>query len=347
MEETHTTERPQSVMHPTTEPRVSVVTPVYNGASYLRECIESVLSQTYSNWDYTIINNNSTDDTLAIAQEYARKDPRVRVCSNDVLLDVISNHNRAFSLISPLSKYCKVVSADDWLFPECLARLVAVAETHPSVGLVGSYQLFGAGTDWRAWRVMWAEVPYPSTFIRGRDVCRTQMLGGPYIFGSPTSLLYRADLVRAQERFYPNFTAEADTSACYRELQSSDFGFVHQVLSYGRLHQETQSAVSKSVNAYQSSRLGDLMMYGPSFLTGTELAERAEQVLDDYYHYLAVSAVHQRDKKFWDYHKRRLTECGHPFSRVRFGKALAAKLLDLLLNPKQTVEKTMRQKALV
>src|SRR3970040_1020431 len=103
-------------------PLVSVLTPVYNGAPYLRECIESVLSQTYSNWEYTIVNNCSTDQTLTIAEEYARKDTRIRVCSNAVLLDVISNHNRAFRLVSPDSKYCKVVSGDDWLFPECLTQ---------------------------------------------------------------------------------------------------------------------------------------------------------------------------------------------------------------------------------
>ena len=106
------------------QPFVSVLTPVYNGAPYLRECIESVLAQSYSNWDYTIVNNCSTDGTGEIAEEYARKDKRIRVLTNDVLLDVIANHNKAFGLISPESKYCKVVSGDDWLFPECLEQNV-------------------------------------------------------------------------------------------------------------------------------------------------------------------------------------------------------------------------------
>src|SRR5215471_7959294 len=105
------------------EPLVSVVTPVYNGAAYLRECIESVLAQTYSNFEYIVVNNCSTDETLPIAEEYARKDKRIRVYSNDELLPIIANHNRTFRLISPQSKYCKQVSADDWIFPECLGRM--------------------------------------------------------------------------------------------------------------------------------------------------------------------------------------------------------------------------------
>src|SRR5689334_20495375 len=106
-------------MTPERNPLVSIVTPVYNGEAYLRECIESVLSQTYSNWDYTIVNNCSTDRTLEIAEEYAARDSRIRICSGDTFVRVVENHNRAFRQISPKSAYCKVLAADDWLFPEC------------------------------------------------------------------------------------------------------------------------------------------------------------------------------------------------------------------------------------
>ena len=61
------------------EPLVSVVTPVYNGADFLEECIESVLKQTYGNFEYLIVNNCSKDRTLDIALSYAQKDSRIRV----------------------------------------------------------------------------------------------------------------------------------------------------------------------------------------------------------------------------------------------------------------------------
>jgi len=321
------------------QPLVSIVTPVYNGAAYLRECIESILGQTYDNWEYTILNNASTDETAKIAEEYAARDKRVQVRSNDTLLPIIANHNKAFRLISPNSKYCKDVSADDWLFPECLERMVGVAEANPSVGVVGSYQLSGGGTNWRNWRVRWAELPYPSTVIPGREVCRMQMLGGPYVFGSPTSLLYRSDLVRAEDEFYPNASPNADTSACYRCLRESDFGFVHQVLSHERIHGEAISASCRSLNSYESSRLSDLRHYGPSYLSKEELETRTREVLANYYWFLGVSAVHFREKAFWAYHKQRFKECGYDLSYFRVAQAAGKKLLDLLLNPKQTVER--------
>ncbi len=330
-------------MNSTDQPLVSVVTPVYNGAAYLKECIESVLNQTYHNWEYTIVNNASTDDTLKIANKYASIDKRVRVCTNETLLPIIANHNRAFSLISPHSKYCKDVSADDWLFPECLDSMVEVAEANPSVGVVGSYQLSGGGSNWRAWRVRWAELPYPSTVIPGREVCRMQMLGGPYVFGSPTSLLYRSDLVRAAAEFYPNTSPNADTSACYKCLRQTDFGFVHQVLSYERIHDEAVSSACRSLNSYESSRLNDLLNYGPSFLSTEELSTRAKEILAKYYWFLGISVFHLRDKEFWNYHKERLGEAGFRLSYFRVAESAGKKLLDLLLNPKQTLEKVFRR----
>jgi len=320
------------------KPLVSVITPVYNGASYLRECIESVLAQTYSNWEYIIVNNYSTDDTLKIAEEYARKDNRIRIFSNDKLLDIIANHNRAFRLISPDSKYCKIVSADDWIFPECLTQMISIAEANPSVGIVGSYQLSGVATQWSSWRVRWTELPYPSVVVKGSQVCRTQWLEDVYVFGTPTSLLYRSDIVRAEECFYPNSTAEADTSACYKYLQNTDFGFVHQVLSYERVHGQAMSTVCRSLYTYGSSRLSDLIQYGPRFLTPAEMESCISERLTGYYAFLAASVFHFRDKEFWIYHRRRLKEIGLPLSTFRLGRAVCAKIFDLVFNPKKTIE---------
>lgn len=325
------------------QPLVSVLTPVYNGESFLAECIESVLAQSYLNWQYTIVNNCSTDGTLNIAKQYAGKDSRIIVCDNESHLDIISNANKAFRVGLSDSKYCKMVSADDWLFPECISRMVSIAEEHPSVGLVGAYQLSGQGTDERAWTVKWVELPYPSAVVPGRTICRSHLLGYHYVFGSPTSLLYRSDLVRSEKNFYPNSSPHADTSACYNVLKTADFGFVHQVLSYERIHEQAMSAECEAVNSYPSSRLSDLVAYGPNYLTPEELEARLEEVLHKYYTFLAVAVLKKRGDEFWNYHRRRFQECGRVLSRMRLAKAVSAKLFDLMLNPKQTIEKMMKR----
>jgi len=130
-------------------PLVSIVTPVYNNAEYLAECIESVLAQSYSHWDYTIVNNCSTDGTLSVAQKYAMRDVRIRIVNNERYLSIIENHNHAIRQISSESRYCKFVFADDWLYPTCIEEMVRVAEEHPSVGLVGAYTMDGQAVLWQ------------------------------------------------------------------------------------------------------------------------------------------------------------------------------------------------------
>jgi glycosyltransferase involved in cell wall biosynthesis len=323
------------------EPLVSVVTPVYNGEAYLAECIESVLAQTYSNWDYTIVDNCSSDGTHALAEKYTRSDNRIIVHRNDEFLDIIGNHNKAFRLISSDSKYCKVVSADDWLFPECLARMTALAEANPSVGIVGSYQLSGGGNKWY---LRTDGLPCDCTVVSGREIGRMHLLGVLDVLGNPTSTLYRSDLVRSAKSFYPNSSAEADASACFKCLRDCDFGFVHQVLSYERIHPDRITTTSQAFNAYVGSKLNDLSTYGLSYLSPAEIDCRLQELLGEYYKFLAISAVNFQDRKFWKYHKKRLQDLGYPLNRARLAGTICMKLADLLFNPKQTIEKVLRRR---
>jgi len=310
------------------------VTPVYNGEAYLAECIESVLRQTYKTFEYIIVNNCSKDRSLDIALASAERDPRVRVHNNEKFVGVIENHNIAFSLISPAAKYCKVVSADDIIFPESLRRLVEVGETHPSVGIVGSYQQSGKYIKWQGF-------PYPNAVIPGRDICRQIFLAGKpgFGFGTPTSLLYRADKVRDKGGFYPNASAEADTSACFKHLRDSEFGFVYQVLCYERTHEQTQSYKSAQLNRYAPSYLRDLLEYGPVYLSEEELERKVKEHLEYYYGFLAASAIESKGREFWDYHRSRLKELGHPLRTSRLLRTGLIKIAREILNPEQAVLK--------
>ena len=180
--------------------------------------------------------------------------------------------------------------------------------------------------------------------VPGRDVGRVYMFGGPDVFGSPTSLLYRADLVREQDRFYPNSTAEADTSACCRCLQNTDYGFVHQVLSYERVHDARMTTRSQSLNAYLSSNISDLLEYGGTFLSANERERRFNELMAQYYEFLAISALKLRDRQFWIYHKKRLRELGYPLRYIHLGGAACMTVLGLLLNPKHTIELLTRSR---
>jgi len=322
------------------QPLVSVLTPVYNGEKYLAECIESVLNQTYRNFEYIIINNCSNDGTLAIAQDYARKDSRIKVHDNTDFVAVIANHNIAFGLVSPQAKYVKIVSGDDWIFPSCIERLVEFGEANPSAGFINCYQLSGD-------HILWQGLRYPKGLVPGIEMCRRVLLGGDktFGFGSPTSLMYRADLVRASKEFYPNPSPHSDTSACVRDLHKCDFGFVFEVLSFERTHEETQSYASGQMNRYSSAILQEVIDYGHLYLDPEERKQKLKQVLADYHRFLAVSYfLDAKDKKFWEYHEGRLKDLGYPLTKGTLVKAGLKKLLVELGNPVRAVRKLKSHK---
>ena len=323
-------------------PLVSVVTPVYNNADDLPECIESVLGQTYPNWDYTIVNNCSTDGSGEIARRYAAKYPRINVLDNQQFLRVIPNHNHALRQISPQSKYTKMVFADDWIFPRCIEEMVAVAEDNPSVGIVGAYGLeevrIGSSLGHA---VRWGGLPYPASRMSGREVCRKLFLDGTYAFGTATSLLFRSDLVRGRNPFYDESNLHADAEACIALLRACDFSFIHQVLTFKRWRPDALGAFTVDFQTVLAGRLHDLVAHGRDFLTEEEFERCVSRDVQVYYNFLAVSFFRRRsDKKFWEYHRKKLTEAVG-FSRARLGVAMLARFGSAVLNPKETMEKLL------
>lgn len=286
------------------QPLVSVVTPVYNGEKYIAVCIESVLKQSYVNWEYIIVNNCSTDQTQDIVRKYVEQDARIRIHNNDRFLDIMQNWNHAVHQISPNSKYCKILLADDVLFPNCIEQLVAVAERNPSVGMVGSYVLTGD-------QVACDGLPFPDEIIPGKEVCRRNLLQKPYVFLSQSSLLIRADIISAQNDYYPEPNIQGDVESCYRVLQKSDFGFVHQVLAYIRVHDDSvTSKMALPMRTYLLANLDMMLRYGRIFLDNGEYEKALKHRLGIYYKFLGNSLLERRNKKFWRYQKQEFRKLG-------------------------------------
>jgi glycosyltransferase involved in cell wall biosynthesis len=321
---------------PGSQPLVSVVTPVYNAEPYLAECIESVLAQTYGNWDYTILNNCSTDRSLEIARSYAARDPRIRVENNGTFLGQTGNLNKAMSLISPDSKYVKMVLADDWMFPNCLWEMVRVAELHPTAGIVSSYRL-----DDR--RVNCDGLPYPSTFVRGRDICRATLLGDIYVFGTPNTLLYRSVDARQRVPFFDQESLHEDTEVCYEILMHRDLGFVHQVLTFTRRQNESLAAARKVHDPqHLLDKLIVTLKYGPQFLDPQEYEACRRRIEGDYYDFLAARSLRGASSSFWEYHRDGLSPTRYRIRRSTLARHVAGAVLRQLFDPLGLARKLLR-----
>jgi glycosyltransferase involved in cell wall biosynthesis len=286
------------------EPLVSVVTPVYNGENTIEECIESVLGQNYPNFEYIIVDNQSKDRTLEIAKRFQQLDSRISIVKNDEFLPVMENLNKAMRQISPASKYCKMICADDWIYPEFLSQMVALAENNPNVGIVSSYRLMGA-------KVVPEEVmPYRKTIFSGREMSRMNLLDGPYTFGSPTALLYRSEIVFSREKFFNDERTSGDTEACYEILKSWDFGFVPQILSFNRLHEKSVTSTGVYLRKNLPDHLYMLEQYGEYFLSKDDFVKKEKLLLSDYYKFLGTSPKKLIDKKFREFHIESLKQVG-------------------------------------
>ena len=290
-------------------PRVSVVTPFYNTEPFLKECIESVLSQTYGDFEYVLANNRSTDGSFDIAQSYARKDSRIRLVDCETHVGQVPNYNRAIARISPESEYCKVVQADDWIYPECIEKMVDLARQNPTVGLVSSYYFHGRN-------ISGVGLPPERSVVAGREVCRMQLLDNSrFFFGSPTTVFYRTAALRGRNPVYSESALHEDTELCYELLRTWDFGFVHQILSYSRTE---NASVTQSVRDHGLTLLDhfiNVSKFGKEYLSEEELTPCLARSHSRYMRFLGTSLLRSRGERFWDYHARGLRSIGQSLSK--------------------------------
>lgn len=115
------------------ELKVSILTTVYNREKYIAECIESVLASSYQDWELIIVDDQSTDQSVAIAKNYAAKDERIKVYVNEHNLGDYPNRNQAASYAK--GKYLKYLDADDLIYPHGLAIMVETMEQFPEAAL--------------------------------------------------------------------------------------------------------------------------------------------------------------------------------------------------------------------
>ena len=320
-------------------PLVSVVTPFYNTEAYLAECIESVLAQTCHNWEYLLVNNCSTDQSHEIAKEYAKNDHRIKLIHNEKFLTQVQNYNHALRRISPESKYCKVVQADDWIFPNCLEEMVRAAEASPNIALVGSYTLVETRLSHGS------RLPYTCHVIPGQEMLRRYLAEDLAVFGSPTCVMYRTSDVLGRHPFFELESPVDDIEACFHVLQKGDFAFVHQVLTFNRRENES---IWSQISRYKPQLLYSLILtrrYGPKLFSPAEYKELLHRIESAYYWLLGHAVLEGHSRVFWEYHVQGLETVGEKIQKLRLAWYILKALLDLLGNPKATLGHLFREDA--
>jgi glycosyltransferase involved in cell wall biosynthesis len=275
------------------QPFISIATPVYNGGNFIGSCIQSVIEQTYQNWEYVILDNKSTDDTLEIATSFSQKDNRIKVISNETQVSMIENFNKVLKLLSLDSTYCKIVHADDLLLPECIESMVNVGEKYPNVGLIGSYHYtngcLSKGLDL---------LSYPTEVVSGKELVRHYMLNMPdvYYLTPPSLLLIRSSFMRDKDLFYEDHLA-TDLEASYYILSKSDYGFVHKPLVAIKCHKQQASAQIGADSLFYIGIIHAINNWGGFFLKEKDFMTIKARLWKLYYQNLAYNFFFPPRKK--------------------------------------------------
>lgn len=299
-------------------PIVSVVTPFYNSGDTLERCIVSVSTQSRADFEYILADNRSSDRSAEIARDHAQRDSRIRYVRFEEHLPKTRNYNRAMRLIAPVTRYCKIVQADDYLYPQCLEQMLDVALRHSNVGIVGARRLAGDIVD-----------PAPTKSIppvcSGREICRRVLRGEVSPFGSPTSVMYRAELVRELRRdFFDERLYFDDVDVVLDALRTTDFAFCEQVLTYtqrdptstfGRIMQFTPGLLNRYVM---------LRKWGADFFPPQEMKSVLGIVAREYYEALIRASGREDRIEFFKFHRAVLAGAGYRWELGRACTAFAA-----------------------
>jgi glycosyltransferase involved in cell wall biosynthesis len=231
-------------------PEIAIVVPAYNAARYLTQTLESVCAQTIAAWELVVIDDGSTDETLAIAADYAARDARITV-HRQTHSGVAAARNLGLSAADRRAWAIMFLDADDVLEPDALDTLVTCLRAHPSaVGAHGQVRFIASdgrpirpgeaeawGRERRAFvngRIVDWPVECPTTLAVLILLCRMR---------TPGCVLLRRELVQLVDGFDtdPKAATAEDYELWLQLARRGEFIFVDQVVLSYRLHEHNSS----------------------------------------------------------------------------------------------------------
>ena len=248
--------------------RVSVVVPAFNNAEYISETMDSILAQTYRDFELIVADHASTDETWARLQPYVA-DPRVRLLTTEAGGGAQANWNRVSAAAS--GSFIKLVCGDDLIAPTSLERQVAALDAHPSAVLAASRReivdasgrpVFTA----RGLRGLDGLVP-------GRRAIGATVRAGVNLLGEPACVLMRTEALAAVHWWDGEFPYVIDQATYARVLLGGDLVAMPDVLASFRLSTSQWSVSLAREQADQVVRFhASLAARDPALLSRTDVA---------------------------------------------------------------------------
>ena len=227
----------------TKSPAITVLMPVYNGAKYLNESIDSILNQTFSDFEFLIIDDESTDDSVKIIKSY--DDPRIKLIVNKKNIGQSATLNKGLELAR--GKYIARMDQDDISMPERLKKQMEFMDECPNIGVCGSWiQHFG-------------KYDYLTPLELDDDSIKIKLLTNQNL-AHPAVMIRKSTLVKYQLNYDPTFTIAMDYDLWVRMFEYCSFANLPEPLLKYRTHKNQKSKISSGISYTEMMRVLALLL---------------------------------------------------------------------------------------
>jgi len=212
---------------------ISVVMGVYNGELYLADTINSVLEQTFKDFEFVIVNDGSTDNTQLILDEYKRRDERIRIINNERNIGLTKSLNRG--VWESQGKYIARIDVGDTCHKERFEKQIAFMEKNDTVGVVGSWGLF---IDKQGEHIYIFKPP------TDKDLIKKQLLSKSVLL-HPSAMIKR-DILMAVGGYNEKYYTGQEQELWIRMSKICDLANIPEVLVHCKYFQKESISVRKN-----------------------------------------------------------------------------------------------------
>lgn len=282
-------------------PLVSICVPTYNGAAYLFECLESALCQSFSDIEIVLVDDASTDDTITIAKQFVKRDPRVRLYRNSQTLGLVGNWRRCMEFAK--GEWIKFLFQDDFLQPTCVERMMNAAQT--GVSLVACRRaLWFRPDESESRKARWERFItknslrryFPASSVIAPEQFAMHMAEFPVIncIGEPTATLLHRSAFTEFGSFNPHLLQLVDWEYFARIAVQKGLSYVDDTLATFRIHAGSASAFNNSHRSYRVKVLDPLiilheLVYSSFYVTVRAAADRHKPPINLLHRLLAAA----------------------------------------------------------
>jgi glycosyltransferase involved in cell wall biosynthesis len=271
---------------------VSICVPTYNGARYLKHCLDSALAQTFVDFELVVVDDGSADSTLDLARQYAASDARISVWRNEGNLGLVGNWNRCVERAR--GEWVKFLFQDDLLEPSCLEEMLRMSRSDVDLVVARRGLIFEEGTT--------AAIEYQyrryvaehdlARHCHGQDSLAAEQFSeillrkpGHNCIGEPTATLIRRSAFERHGRFNADLVILCDWEYFARLAANTGLSYVDATLAHFRVHVGAASATIRARREYRSVVIDPLIImheicYSAHYAKARAVARRLQPPID-------------------------------------------------------------------